>query len=285
MRDAKLRRDARNGAPRRTATIQSLDRGLIILEAVGRGHGPVGLTELMQLLDIDRSSVFRLANTLRRRGFLSCPEGRKDYILGPSIWRLCRQYDWSKMLVEVCHEQLKNLATETGETAHVAVRESTHALFIDHVTVRQPIVVSGQTGEMVPLYCTAHGKALLADFNLPQLRSCLEPAPLEAHTGKTIVALNRLAEVCAEIRERGYAIDDEEYVEGMRCVAAPVRTREGVIIASIGISAPLTRFPQSRYVICGAQAKAAAHEITRLLGGAAEPAGEQSTERASARRR
>lgn len=250
----------------RSAPIQSLDRGLVILEAVGRARGPVGLTELMQLLDIDRSSVFRLANTLRRRGFLACPEGRKDYILGSSIWRLGRQYDWSKMLVMICHEHLKNLAAQTGETAHLAVREGKYAMFVDHATARQPIIVSGQTGDLVPLYCTAHGKALLADCGLPDLRSYLESGPLKAHTSSTIVTLDALAEVCAEIRARGYASDDEEYLEGVRCVAAPVRTREGTVIASIGISAPLTRFPPSRYQVCGEQAKAAAQEITKLLG-------------------
>src|SRR5262245_33315294 len=77
-----------------TPSIQSLDRGLMILEAIARSNGPVALGELATMLGIDRSSVFRLANTLKRRGFLTNPEGRKDYILGSSIWRLSRKYDW-----------------------------------------------------------------------------------------------------------------------------------------------------------------------------------------------
>jgi DNA-binding IclR family transcriptional regulator len=266
MQTTQAHTNTRSGARgERSAPIQSLDRGLIILEAVGRSRVPVGLTELVELLHIDRSSAFRLANTLRRRGFLTSPDGRKDYILGPSIWRLSRQYDWGKTLVMICHEYLKNLALQTGETAHLAIREGKHALFIDHAMSNRPIIVSGQTGDMVPLYCTAHGKALLADCSLPQLRSFLDSSLLKAHTSSTIVTLDRLAENCAEIRERGYATDDAEYAEGVRCVAAPVRTKEGVVVAAIGISAPLTRFPEARYQVCGEQVKAVAHEITRIL--------------------
>ena len=80
-----------------TPSIQSLDRGLFILEAVAKSSDPVALADLTYLLGIDRSSVFRLANTLKRRGFLANPNGRKNYVLGSSIWRLSRNYDWSKI--------------------------------------------------------------------------------------------------------------------------------------------------------------------------------------------
>src|SRR6185312_13761548 len=149
--------------PQETPSIQSLDRGLVILEAVAKCVEPVSLAELTTLLQIDRSSVFRLANTLKRRGFLAISSRGKDYILGPSIWRLSRQYDWSNMLITVSHGHLKKLASVTNETAHLAVREGRQALFINHATANHMIAVAGQTGESVPLYCTAHGKALLAD--------------------------------------------------------------------------------------------------------------------------
>ncbi|MBV9081051.1 MAG: helix-turn-helix domain-containing protein, partial [Acidobacteriaceae bacterium] len=82
------------GSSAQTPSIQSLDRGLTILEAVAKAGGPVSLGDLTKLLEIDRSSVFRVAGTLKRRGFLAYPAGRKDYILGPSLWRLSHKYDW-----------------------------------------------------------------------------------------------------------------------------------------------------------------------------------------------
>jgi IclR family acetate operon transcriptional repressor len=252
----------KNGASQETPPIQSLDRGLVILEAVSRSSEPVSLAELTNLLRIDRSSVFRLANTLRRRGFLAYPTGRKDYILGSALWRLAHQYDWGNMLVRVSHEPLKKLASRTNETAHLAIREGKHALFIDHAAVNHVIAVSGQTGEMVPLYCTAHGKALLTDLDQQELRSLFGSAPLKSYTKQTVRTVSRLAETCAQIRAQGFASDDGEFQEGVRCVAAPIRAHSGMVIGSIGISAPVLRFPKERYLACGEQVREVADEIS-----------------------
>jgi IclR family acetate operon transcriptional repressor len=236
----------RKGTPD-APSVQSLDRGLFILEAVAKSTEPVPLGDLTDLLGIDRSSVFRLAKTLKRRGFLANPNGRKDYILGPSIWRLSRKYDWSKTLVIFCHERLKLLASKTGETVHLAVREGRNALFIDHVSSpNQILVVSGQTGEFVPLYCTAHGKALLADFGIPELKTLYGNTQLQRHTPRTITTIPALAKACEQIREEGYAFDDAELIEEVRCLAAPIRDKDGVVIASVGISAPVSRFPTEK---------------------------------------
>jgi IclR family acetate operon transcriptional repressor len=249
-----------------TPSIQSLDRGLFILEAVAKSNDPVPLGQLTDLLGIDRSSVFRLANTLRRRGFLANPSGRKDYILGPSIWRLSRSHDWSDMLITFSHEHLKKLAAKTGETTHLAVREGRQAFFVDHFSAtRQLIMVSGQVGEFVPLYCTAHGKALLADFGIEELKTTFGPGPFQGFTPTTITTLKALAKECARIKATGYAVDEEEYVEGVRCLAAPVRDRDGTVIASVGISAPIARFPHDRDATAGRQVCEIAAEITAIL--------------------
>ena len=227
--------------------IQSLDRGLTILHAVALSKQPISLGELSELLKIDRSSAFRLAQTLRRRGFLSSPSGRKDYILGPAMWTLSHQYDWSKMLVRVAHQQLKLIANELNETAHLAVREGKSALFIDSAHANHVISVAGQTGELVPLYCTAHGKALLADADERDLTSQFGPGPLQKYTPSSIVNIKALAVECAGIKKSGFAMDEAEYNPGMRCVAAPIRLVDGSIVGSIGISAPESRFPKQHY--------------------------------------
>ena len=126
--------------------IQSLDRGLTILQAVALSKQPVSLGELTELLGIDRSSAFRLANTLRRRGFLACPAGRKDYILGSSMWRLSHRYDWGNMLIRVANKQLKLLAAQINETAHLAIREGKYALFIDHAAANKRDFAAGGGG-------------------------------------------------------------------------------------------------------------------------------------------
>ena len=250
----------------RTPSIQSLDRGLSILEAVAKSAHPVPLGHLTDLLGIDRSSVFRLANTLKRRGFLANPNGRKDYVLGPSIWRLSRQCDWSKMLISLCHEHLKALAAKTGETAHLAVREGKQAFFIDHqASTNQVVVVSGQTGEFVPLHCTAHGKALLAGCGVVELKAIFGNASFQAYTPKTIVTIEQLADACAAIEAQQLAYDDSEYIPELRCLAAPIYDRDHTVVASIGISAPIARFPAERYAMFAQHVLDVARKITTAL--------------------
>jgi DNA-binding IclR family transcriptional regulator len=232
-----------------TPPIQSLDRELIILEAVANSSTPVSLSDLTAVLEIDRSSVFRLANTLKRRGFLAYPAGRKDYILGPAMWRLSHHYDWGTMLVRVSRDHLKQLAALTRETAHLAIREGRQALFIDYAAANHVVAVSGQTGESVPLYCTAHGKALLADLDQKELAALFGNGALKQFTKQTIATIPQLSRVCAQIRNQGVASDDGEMQEGVRCVAAPIRSENGAIVGSLGISAPLIRFPKERYAI------------------------------------
>jgi DNA-binding IclR family transcriptional regulator len=250
---------------RETPSIQSLGRGLSILEAVADSSDPVPLKALTALLGIDRSSVFRLANTLRRRRFLASPSGRKDYILGPSIWRLSRKYG-QNMLITLCREQLRSLSSKTGETSHLAVREGTHALFIDHCAPTNRVVtVRGQTGELIPLHCSAHGKALLADLGLAELKALFGGSTLPRHTQRTLGSVAELAKVCTRNRARGFAIDDGEDLEEVRCVAAPIRDEDGAVVASIGISAPMTRFPASRYAATGRRVCTAARRISASL--------------------
>jgi DNA-binding IclR family transcriptional regulator len=222
-------------------TIQSLDRGLAILEAVAGSPSPMPLKQLTDLIGIDRSSVFRLANTLRRRRFLANPRGSNDYILGPTAWRLSRRYGRT-VLGTFFHHYLQDLSATLGETSHIAIREGVEVFFIDHhIPTGQIVSVAGQTGEFAPLHCTAHGKALLADCDLAALRQLLGRAPLRAYTRTTVRSLTRLAAACAEVAAAGFALDEGEYLEEVRCVAAPIRDPQGEIVASVGISSPLAR--------------------------------------------
>jgi IclR family acetate operon transcriptional repressor len=229
-----------------TPSVQSVDRVLTILEAVAKASTPVTLAQLTDVLGINQSSVFRLANTLKRRGFLANPNSRKSYVLGPAIWRMSRNYEWSGMLVGICHEHLKALGQKTGETAHLGVREGREVLFVDHCASTGTIVVPAHTGALMPLYCTAHGKALLCDYDQGELKALLGTTPLKRFTDTTITTLSALERACAKVRAEGFATDEAEYREEVRCLAAPIRDQDGKTIAAIGISAPASRFPKTR---------------------------------------
>jgi IclR family acetate operon transcriptional repressor len=129
------------------------------------------------------------------------------------------------------------------------------------------VSVAGQTGEFAPLHCTAHGKALLADFDLGDLRGLLGRTPLHGYTRNTITSLTRLARVCRRVRSDGFALDDGEYLEEVRCVAAPIRDPQGEIVASVGISSPVTRLRNQRIAGAAAEVTAAARAISASLAG------------------
>jgi IclR family acetate operon transcriptional repressor len=248
-----------------TPAIQSLDRGLAILEAVAASSAPVPLKQLTDLIGIDRSSVFRLAHTLRQRRFLAHAKGSKDYILGPTAWRLSRRYG-RNVLATFFHHFLQELTARLGETSHYAVREGVEVFFIDHhVAAGQVVSVAGQTGEFAPLYCTAHGKALLADCDLHAMRELLGRGALHAYTRRTLKSVARLARACAQVRVDGFAIDDGEYMEEVRCIAAPIRDPQGEIVASVGISAPLSRLQGRGVTRAAAEVKKAARAISASL--------------------
>lgn len=249
-----------------TPSVKSVDRVLSILEAVAQSADPVPLSQLTDLLAINASSAFRLANTLKRRGFLANPNGRKSYVLGPSMWRLSRDYDWSSMLIGICHEHLKSLVEKTGETAHFAVREGRQVYFVDHcASTRLNIVVPGHTGEFAPMHSTAHGKALLVDYDERGLKALFGTATLTTYTARTIGSIQELARACERIKVDGYAIDDAEYLEDVRCAAAPIRDKSGATIASIGISAPQSRFPPSQDRLLGRHVREVAERVTATL--------------------
>ena len=261
---------------RLTPIVQSLDRGLMILQTVALSKQPVSLSELTELLGINPSSTFRLSNTLRRRGFLVCPAGRKEYILGSSMWRLFRRYDWGNMLIRVADKQLNLLARRVDETAHLAIRERS-ALFIDSAAASNVVAVAGQVGELVPLYCTAHGKALLADTDERELRNLFGSGALHRYTRNTKTSIEELSKDCALIQKQGFATDEAEYKEDLRCVAAPIRI-DNVIVGSIGVSAPQARFSKERRRLAAKHACQVAQSIGLLLSNAKQSAPESDSD-------
>jgi DNA-binding IclR family transcriptional regulator len=170
------------------------------------------------------------------------------------------------MLIRVSRDHLKSLASQTQATAHLAIREGKQAPFIDHAVGNSVIAVTGQTGELIPLYCTAHGRALLADCDNADLKSIFGLEKFQAYTKQTTSTLDQLSRDCAEIRTQGFATDDGEYQEWIRCIAAPIRAVGGAIIGSIGVAAPLQHLTKYRYRVYGEQVTAVAQQITNLLG-------------------
>jgi IclR family KDG regulon transcriptional repressor len=222
------------------AEIQSLARGLKILDLLAQAQDGVSITELAERLGVDKGSASRLVATLASYGYAEKDEGTRRYHLGLQVVTVSRSLLTRLPLREVAKPFLRQLMERTGECAHLAVPGQGKVLYIDQVESPATLRVNAQVGTMNPLHCTALGKVLLAFAGVEP------PADLEPFTPHTITNIDRLRENLEQIRLQGYAVDDEEFDPGVRCIAVPVMDFRGKVIASMGISGPASRMtPES----------------------------------------
>ena len=252
-----------------TQPIQSLDRGLVLLESVANARRPVSLSELTPVLGVDRSSVFRLVNTLVRRGFLVQEADSKRYMLGSSIWRLASLFRFENVLLQVARPHVDALAADTGETTHVAIRQGAKAVLIERQLTANVLGVTGAgLGTAVSLHSTGVGKALIADFDHDRLVQLLGGERLPRFTRHTLVSAAKLADACKEgdARLRVCRGRRRRARRRIRCIGAPIRDASGQIVAAVGISAPITRLPREAVKKTGMRVAAAASAVSRELG-------------------
>ena len=248
------------------ARIQSLDRGLRILDAlaeadadpVRRRHG-VPLAVLTAELDVHKTTALRLVQTLVACGYAGPAEGRGGYRLGPAMRREADLTVGTQRLRRAARPFLEELVDLTGECAHIAVADRDRALVIDDVETDRPLRVVPVTGRHVALHCTSAGKCLLA-FGLAQV-----PAALPRRTPRTITTPGALAAHLVAIREAGYAYDDEENDAFTRCISAPVYGPGGAAVGVIGIDAPSVRLTPDRIPDAAADVIAVARRLSASL--------------------
>jgi IclR family transcriptional regulator, KDG regulon repressor len=222
------------------AEIQSLARGLKILEFLGQAEAGVSVTELAERLGVDKASASRLVATLVHYGYAEKDEQTRRYRLGAQVVSLSRSLLAHIPLREAAKPFLRQLMESTGECAHLAVASQGKVLYIDQVESPATLRVNAQVGTLNPLHCTALGKVLLAFGDLEM------PPTLVPFTPNTLTDPIRLRTNLELVRAQGYALDDEEFDLGVRCIAVPVFAFHGNVVGSIGISGPATRVTHTR---------------------------------------
>ncbi|MCG2660711.1 MAG: IclR family transcriptional regulator [Kiritimatiellae bacterium] len=250
----------------RKPKVQSLDRGLRLLEFIANQDHSARLNDLADLLGIEKSSACRLVVTLMERGYVRKDSRTNGYVLHEKVFELAGKLAVHRQLKEHASKYLERLARQTDETAHLAVLGSGRVVFIDHCFGSQPLGVTSQSGCVEPLHCTALGKALMAGWSVSQLRQIFGPGPLRRYTSKTITRLAELAQVCQTVRRDCLAFDHEERHAGIRCVAAPVFDFSGRIVAALGISGPTERLPDVVLKKHGRRAQSCALALSQEMG-------------------
>lgn len=246
---------------------QSLSRGLQILDFLAASGGEATVSESARHLDVDRSTSSRLLATLEERGFVVQDPDTKRYRLGTKLLRLGNVLLDDLNLGPLGHDIVRALARDTGESAHMALRVKTEAVFVDRSQGTAVITINtGEVGSHDPLYCTAIGRALLCGMTDGQVTELLGSVPFRRLTPTTISTMVELLERLHAVRDRGYAFDDEETNVGVQCVAAPVRDHAGRVVAAVGISGPGARVSRIGEATLARAVVAAARELSLRLG-------------------
>ncbi len=259
-------------------TIQSLQRGLSILEYVSRRGEGVTMAEISRHVGLHTSTTFHLVRTLSALGYLHQDQVTREYCAGAKIFHLAASASTEVQLLKLAGPTLSEMARQTGETSHLAVLERGEVIVVEKVDGTSQVRLSDRVGYPRPAHCTAIGKALLASLPHAELDACLQNADLRPLTPKTITSAAQLRHELDRVRTQHYAVDDEEFAQGIRCVASSVRNFSGQVKAAIGVSGPVWRVTLDRIGELTKLVVDAAQRLSQTLGYAvAEPPGPEPT--------
>ena len=218
--------------------VQSLARGLQILETIANSPRGLSLTEVAATLHLPKATTFAFLHTFEQLGYLERNPDTKAYGPGLKVLDLGFAYLSGRTILDIAHPYLRSLSEECGATTDVSVLDGGQILTLALEKVWRMVDYRTNVGSRLPVHCSASGKAHLIDHMIPQLVALLGPEPYAIHGPNTITSLAGLLEELHKTRQRGYALTDEELAPGLRSAAAPIRDREDRIVAAICVTAP-----------------------------------------------
>ncbi len=260
----KTLRDPSHPAP--AYTVKSLVKALTILEVLADEEPPYTLTQLSRRLHLHVSTVHRLLVNLVRHGFVEEDSVSGGYQLSFRVLRMGLRVLDRLDFRRAAHSLLRDLNLRTKETVHLAIMQETRAILIEKFGSPQPVGLDARLGGVMPLHCTGAGKTLLA-YHSEDLPNQIAQLPgLTRMTAHTITALPQLRKELERIREQGYALDQEEAVEGLRCVAGPVFNHTGEIVAAFSVAGPAMRLTPARIPEIAQLVRETSQQISYRLG-------------------
>ncbi|MPZ10097.1 MAG: helix-turn-helix domain-containing protein [Kiloniellaceae bacterium] len=263
-------REAGKSAPHRSAAqggqVQSLDRALSILERLADADG-MTLTDLAQSVGLAPSTTHRLLTTLQQRRFAGFDEDYGVWVIGVAAFNVGNAFLRNRRIVSLGRPVMRRLMEDVGETVNLAVEDKDELVYVTQFESHAPMRAFFRPGRRAPMHASAVGKAMLAERDEATLIDYLHKKGMPRFTEKTIVDPTTLRRELARVRERGWAVDDEEHTVGMRCVAATIHNEHGEVIAGVSLSGPSVRVTETRLGELGARVVQAANEITEQIGG------------------
>ncbi|MGD1155404.1 MAG: IclR family transcriptional regulator [Terriglobia bacterium] len=255
-----------NYPPAAAYTVKSLVKALSILEVLAEEEPPYTLTQLSRRLHLHVSTVHRLLVNLVRHGFVEEDPISGGYQLSYRVLRMGLRVLDRLDFRRAAQPLLRDLNLRTKETVHLAILQEGQAISIEKFGSPQPVGLDARLGGAMPLHCTGVGKTLLA-YQSDELLNQIAQAPgLTRMTSHTITALPQLRRELERIREQGYALDQEEAVDGLRCVAGAIFNHAGQIVAAFSVAGPATRMTAARIPEIAQMVRETSQQISYRLG-------------------
>jgi len=248
------------------ADAKILEKGLKLVDELAQSAEGMTAVELASSIGVHKTSVYRYLNTLLNAGYIQ-NNGDSRYHLGNKILELGSQLLRRMPLRETAHPFLVKLSADTQKTVHLCVLDGHDVIYIDKVESQKTLPMLSRIGSRAPAYCTGVGKALLSGFPTDQVASLLREFPLTQRTPETITNPVRLLEEIETTAKRGYAIDNCEHEEGIKCFAAPIKGYGGDYVGAASLTGLKRAFKGSEKSekMIAAITKTAT-EISRALG-------------------
>lgn len=223
-------------------SVQSVDRALFILEALAEASRPLHLAELVQMVKLKPSTVHRLLGTLIKHDFVE-QDDRSCYRLSMKLYYMGNSATYAVDIKELAHPVMQDLLDRYNETVNLAILDRGDVVYIDQLESNNIVIVRmfARVGNRGPAYCTGSGKVLLAGLNKEEFSRYLKNVTLRGFTNDTITDPLSLTRELDRVRKNGYALDLGERDEGVGCVAAPIKNREGKVVAALSVSGPSMR--------------------------------------------
>lgn len=244
-------------------------RVLAVLDQLSRQRA-VGLEELSRQLKLAKPTVYRFLLTLQELGYARRIDGER-WAMSMKMFNMGSRALDHLDLHAAARPIAEQLAEDLGETVHMGVLDGDSAVYVLKIESKYTIRMYSRVGRRMPLYCTAIGKVLLAWMTPAERDEALEGVRLVAFNPRTITTRAALDAAVAQVRQQGYAVDDEEREDGVHCIGAPVFDYTGAVVAAISVSWPTFRFTPGEEGEKIERTKEAAARISAILGYEGEP--------------
>lgn len=226
--------------------VQSLERALMLLNTISEYPDGIQIARLSEKVGLSKSTIHRLLSTLLNMNYVAKVEETDKYKLGYQVVYLSRNMINNLDIINISKIHLEHLSNNVNETVHLCIEDNGEVLYVDKIESNQTIRMFSRIGHRSPMYCTGVGKILLSGMSEDKYNKIAQNTIYTSKTAKTIQSKQELDEEIELVKKHGYALDNIENEEGIRCIAAPIRDFQGRIIASFSISGPTSRMTMER---------------------------------------